>query len=72
MKIKQLTEILNVDVRRIARQKFKKDLDIRNVAITPLDGGDYHITVTFDIETKASSSLSFNYDCHGHLITVLE
>lgn len=72
MKIKQLTEILNVDIRRIARQKFKKDLDIRNVAVAPLDCGDYHITVTFDSETKASSSLSFDYDCHGHLITVLE
>jgi hypothetical protein len=72
MKIKQLAEILNVDVRRIARQKFKKDLDVRNVAIAPLDSGGYHITVTFDTETKARSSLSFDYDCHGHLITVLE
>lgn len=72
MKIKQLTEILNVDVRRIARQKFKKDLDVRNVAITPLDGGDYHITATFDAETKADALLSFDYDCHGHLITALE
>lgn len=72
MKIKQLTEILNVDVRRIARQKFKKDLDVRNVVITPQDGSDYHITVTFGAETKASPSLSFDYDCHGHLITVLE
>jgi hypothetical protein len=68
MKIKQLTEILNVDVRRIARQKFKRDLDVRNVAITPLDVGDYHITVTFD----SGELLGFDYDCHGHLITVLE
>ena len=72
MRIKQLSELLNVDVRRIARQKFKKELDVRNVAITPLDGGDYHITVTFDGETNASELLSFDYDCHGHLITVLE
>ena len=72
MKIKQLSELLNVDVRKIARQKFKKDLNVRNVAITPLDGGDYHITVTFDAETLQPVSLSFDYDCHGHLITVLE
>lgn len=76
MKIKQLSELLNVDARKIARQKFKKDLDVRNVAVTPLDGGDYHITVTFDAGTKAASPepilLSFDYDCQGHLITVLE
>lgn len=71
MKIKQLTEILNVDVRRIARQKFKKELDVRNISIVPLDGGDYHVSVTFDDETNANKLLSFDYDCHGHLITVL-
>ena len=70
MKIKQLVELLNVDIRRICRQKFKKDLNVRNVAITPLDGGDYHITVTFDGDVKAGHLLSFDYDCHGHLIEV--
>ena len=68
MRIKQLSELLNVDVRRIARQKFKKELDVSNISVVPLDGGDYHITVTFD----SGELLSFDYDCHGHLITVLE
>lgn len=71
MKIKQLSELLNVDMRRVARQKFKKDLDVRSISVTPLDCGDYHITVTFDSETKADTLLSFDYDCHGHLITVM-
>mgnify|MGYP000293281822 CR=1 FL=1 len=76
MKIKQLSELLNVDVRKIARQKFKKDLNVRNVDVTPLDGGDYHITVTFwdalGDGTLQPIRLSFDYDCHCHLITVLE
>lgn len=72
MKIKQLMELLGSDIRRVARQKFKKELDVRNVAIVSLDGGDYHITVTFDGDVKAEHLLSFDYDCHGHLITVIE
>ena len=73
MKIKQLSELLNVDIRRVARQKFKKDLDVRTISIMPLDGGDYHITVTFVTETdeRPGRVLSFDYDCHGHLITVM-
>lgn len=71
MKIKQLSELLNVDVRRVARQKFKKDLDVRSISIMPLDCGDYHITVTFVTETDEEPLLSFDYDCHGHLITVM-
>ena len=73
MKIKQLSELLNVDMRRVARQKFKKDLDVRSISVTPLDCGDYHITVTFVTETSKGpdSLLSFDYDCHGHLITVM-
>lgn len=65
MKTKQLAQILNVDVRRLARQKFKKELDIIGVVVNDLDDGDYHITVTFE----TSEILRLDYDCHGHLIS---
>lgn len=65
MKTKQLAQILNVDVRRLARQKFKKELDIVGVVVDDLDNGDYHITVTFE----TSEVLRLDYDCHGHLIS---
>lgn len=65
MKTKQLAQILNVDVRRLARQKFKKELDIAGVVVNGLDDGDYHITVTFE----TSEVLRLDYDCHGHLIS---
>lgn len=65
MKTKQLAQILNVDVRRLARQKFKKELDVIGVVVNDLDGGDYHITVTFE----TSEVLRLDYDCHGHLIS---
>lgn len=71
MKIKQLAELLNVDIRRICRQKFKKDLDVATVSVLPLDGGDYHITLTVEMDGHLKM-ISFDYDCHGHLITVIE
>lgn len=70
MKIKQLAELLNVDIRKIARRTFKKELDIQNVSIVPLDGGDYHITILLRGEEQLHR-LSFDFDCHGHLITII-
>ena len=65
MKTKQLAQILNADVRRLARQRFKKELDIVGVVVNDLDDGDHHITVTFE----TSEVLHLDYDCHGHLIS---
>ena len=65
MKTKQLAQILNVDVRRLARQKFKKELDIIGVVVNDIGDGDHHITVTFE----TSVVLYLDYDCHGHLIS---
>ena len=72
MKIKQLSELLSLDVRKICRQKFKRELDVRNISIVPLDGGDYHIVITFNNDTNANECLSFDFDCNGHLIKVIE
>ena len=65
MKIKQLSEILNVDIRRAARQKFKKDLDVSYIDVKPLLNGGHQVSVRFydDGET-----LSFEFDCHGHKV----
>lgn len=73
MKIKQLTEILNVDVRRIARQEFKKDLNVFSVKVGFLENGGYRVFVEFeDIwdnnDGWIPAILNFEYDCHGHLI----
>lgn len=65
MKTKQLARILNVDVRRLARQKFKKELDIIGIAVNDWDDGGYRITVVF----KTFEALHLDYDCHGHLIS---
>lgn len=64
MKIKRLSEILNVDIRRVARQKFKKDLDVSYIEVKPLLNGGHQVSVRFyDGET-----LNFEFDCHGHKV----
>lgn len=73
MKIKQLIEVLNVDVRRIARQKFKKDLNVFSVKVGFLENGNYRVWVEFediwdDNDGWIPAILVFRYDCHGHLI----
>lgn len=62
MKIKQLTEILNVDVRRVARQYFKRDVDVDCIIIRCVDDGGHQISVEF----SGGESLNFEFDCHGH------
>lgn len=65
MKIKQLSEILNVDIRRAARQKFKKDLDVSYIDIKPLLNGGHQVSVRF---YDGGETLNFEFDCHGHKV----
>lgn len=62
MKTKQLTEILNVDVRREARQYFKRDVDIDHIKVNARPNGGHNVVVEF----VGGGTLSFDYDCHGH------
>ena len=64
MKIKQLSEILNVDIRRATRQKFKKDLDVSHIDIKPLPDGGHQVSVRF----RSGETLNFEFDCHGHKV----
>ena len=62
MKTKQLTEILNVDVRREARQYFKRDVDVSNIKVSAKQDGGHNVVVEF----CGGGTLRFDYDCHGH------
>ena len=64
MKIKQLSEILNVEIRREARQKFKKELEVSYIDIKPLLNGGHIISVQF----FGGETLNFKFDCHGHKV----
>ena len=65
MKIKKLSEILNVEIRREARQKFKKDLSVSCIDIKPLLNGGHLISVQF---YDGGETLNFKFDCHGHKV----
>lgn len=66
MRIKKLAEILNVDVRRLARQYFKKELEIVGINVEESETGDSKKIVIAEFEGERK--LKFKYDCNYHLL----
>lgn len=70
MRIKQLSELLNMDIRRIARQKFGKEFNVCNVHIERAGEDEPQGNCHINVEFEEGSSIKFSYDCHGHLLRI--